>query len=42
MSVCPVSPNIVLANALTHTEDVLAPRIKAMRPAGVTFVRHAM
>ncbi|MFJ5675053.1 hypothetical protein [Streptomyces sp. NPDC093097] len=34
----PVSPNTVLANALTHAEDVLAPRIALMRPAGVTFV----
>lgn len=38
VSVYPVSPNTVLANALTHAEDVLAPRINAMRPAGVTFV----
>ncbi|QNT96779.1 hypothetical protein HEP81_06544 [Streptomyces griseofuscus] len=38
MTTHPVSPNTVLANALTHAEDVLAPRIRTMRPARVTFV----
>lgn len=38
MTTHPVSPNTVLANALTHVEDVLAPRIRTMRPARVTFV----
>ncbi|MFJ3948960.1 hypothetical protein ACIPXV_02675 [Streptomyces libani] len=38
MSVYPVSPNTVLANALTHAEEVLAPRINAACPARVAFV----
>ncbi|MFR9793132.1 hypothetical protein ACL07V_31440 [Streptomyces sp. MB22_4] len=33
-----VSPNTVLANALTAAEDVLAPRIRTMYPSRVTFV----
>ncbi len=37
-SVYPASPNTVLANAFTHAEDVLAPRINAMSPADVTLV----
>ncbi|MEV6836749.1 hypothetical protein AB0N17_19955 [Streptomyces sp. NPDC051133] len=38
MTAHPVSPNTVLANALSSAEDVLAPRIRTMRPARVTFV----
>ncbi|WP_101255599.1 hypothetical protein [Streptomyces barkulensis] len=34
----PVSPNTVLANALTHAEDVLAPIIRTSRPERVRFV----
>jgi hypothetical protein len=38
MTAHPVSPNTVLANALSSAEDVLAPRIRTMHPARVTFV----
>ncbi|MFG3362767.1 hypothetical protein [Streptomyces griseofuscus] len=38
MTTHPVSPNTVLANALTAAEDLLAPRIRTTRPAGVTFM----
>ncbi|MDX2708080.1 hypothetical protein PV350_35335 [Streptomyces sp. PA03-6a] len=34
----PASPNTVLANALTHAEDALAPRIRAATPERITFV----
>lgn len=34
----PVSPNTVLANALTHADDALAPRIHADRPERIVFV----
>lgn len=37
MNVYPVSPNTVLANALTHAEDVLLPRIKAQKPDRIVF-----
>ncbi|MFF4425900.1 hypothetical protein ACFY04_34875 [Streptomyces sp. NPDC001549] len=37
MTAHPVSPNTVLANALTSAEDVLAPRIHAAEPDRVTF-----
>lgn len=37
MNAHPVSPNTVLANALTSAEDVLAPRIHAAQPDRVTF-----
>ncbi|MFH8657503.1 hypothetical protein [Streptomyces afghaniensis] len=33
-----VSPNTVLANALTAAEDVLAPRIRTASPASIAFV----
>ncbi|WP_349017326.1 hypothetical protein [Streptomyces solicavernae] len=38
MTVIPVSPNTVLANALTHAEDVLAPRILATLPEKLVLV----
>lgn len=38
MTVSVVSPNTVLANALSSAEDVLAPRIRTMHPTQVTFV----
>jgi hypothetical protein len=39
MSVChPTSPNTVLANALSAAEDVLAPQIRATKPARIAFV----
>lgn len=38
MTAFPVSPNTVLANALSHAEDVLAPRIRAAAPTRVAFV----
>lgn len=34
----PVSPNTVLANALTHAEDVLTPRVVGSTPERVVFV----
>lgn len=34
----PVSPNTVLANALSSAEDILVPRIRTMSPSRVTFV----
>ncbi|GGR52167.1 hypothetical protein [Streptomyces roseolus] len=34
----PVSPNTVLANALTHAEDVLAPRILSCPPERIVLV----
>ncbi|WP_406737932.1 hypothetical protein OG365_13545 [Streptomyces sp. NBC_00853] len=37
MAAHPVSPNTVLANALTSAEDVLAPRIHSARPERITF-----
>ncbi|MFF4428290.1 hypothetical protein ACFYZ4_03875 [Streptomyces sp. NPDC001513] len=37
MTAHPVSPNTVLANALTSAEDVLAPRIHAANPDRITF-----
>lgn len=37
MSSYPVSPNTVLANALTYAEDVLTPRIAATAPERVVF-----
>ncbi|WP_199828727.1 MULTISPECIES: hypothetical protein [unclassified Streptomyces] len=37
MSMHPVSPNTVLANALTDAVDVLAPRIRAQRPDRVVL-----
>ncbi|MFJ4569006.1 hypothetical protein ACIP4U_36210 [Streptomyces caelestis] len=33
-----ISPNTVLANALTNVEDVLAPRIRASRPQRIALV----
>jgi hypothetical protein len=33
-----ISPNTVLANALTNVEDILAPRIRASRPQGIALV----
>lgn len=38
MTTYPVSPNTVLANALTYSEDVLTPRIVAAAPEQVVFV----
>lgn len=38
MPVHPVSPNTVLANALSHAEDVLAPRIRTAPPERIAFV----
>lgn len=38
MTAHPVSPNTVLANALTHADDALAPRIHASQPERVVFV----
>jgi hypothetical protein len=38
MRACPVSPNTVLANALSAVEDVLAPRIQAAAPERIVFV----
>ncbi|MDQ8702167.1 hypothetical protein RCO28_06625 [Streptomyces sp. LHD-70] len=38
MTFMPVSPNTVLANALTHAEDVLAPRILAAPPENLVLV----
>lgn len=38
MTAHPVSPNTVLANALTSAEDILAPRIQTTHPSRVTFV----
>ncbi|MGW6058972.1 hypothetical protein [Streptomyces sp. NPDC055189] len=38
MSLHPVSPNTVLANAITHAEDVLTPRILATPPEKVVLV----
>ncbi|MFD8424445.1 hypothetical protein [Streptomyces sp. NPDC059466] len=34
----PVSPNTVLANALSAAEDVLAPRIRSAQPSRIAFV----
>ncbi len=34
----PVSPNTVLANALSHAEDVLTPRVLAAAPERIVFV----
>lgn len=33
----PVSPNTVLANALSHAEDVLTPRIRTAQPERIVF-----
>ncbi|MEU6102773.1 hypothetical protein [Streptomyces flaveolus] len=33
-----ISPNTVLANALTHVEDVLAPRIRSSKPERIALV----
>ncbi|MGW5863271.1 hypothetical protein ACWFRJ_14005 [Streptomyces sp. NPDC055239] len=38
MNLAPVSPNTVLANALTSAEDVLTPRILATTPERIVFV----
>lgn len=38
MTAYPVSPNTVLANALSCAEDVLTPRIRTAAPARVAFV----
>ncbi|WP_406170250.1 hypothetical protein OIE52_39090 [Streptomyces canus] len=38
MTVHPVSPNTVLANALSHAVDVLSPRIRTADPKCVAFV----
>ncbi|MFI5883557.1 hypothetical protein [Streptomyces sp. NPDC051554] len=38
MTTHPVSPNTVLANALSHAEDVLTPRVLAAAPERVVFV----
>ncbi|WP_318658290.1 hypothetical protein [Streptomyces triticiradicis] len=38
MSVFPVSPNTVLANALSAAEDVLTPRIRTAQPKRIVFV----
>lgn len=38
MTVYPVSPNTVLANALSRAEDVLTPRIHAAPPKRILFV----
>ncbi|MFE7948199.1 hypothetical protein [Streptomyces sp. NPDC057426] len=38
MNCYPVSPNTVLANALTHAEDVLTPRVIDSAPERVAFV----
>ncbi|WP_039638340.1 hypothetical protein [Streptomyces sp. 769] len=38
MTMYPVSPNTVLANALSHAEDVLTPRVLAAAPERVVFV----
>ncbi|MFI0763793.1 hypothetical protein ACH4TQ_02510 [Streptomyces sp. NPDC021218] len=38
MTYSPLSPNTVLANALHHAEDVLAPRIMAATPERITMV----
>lgn len=38
MTVYPVSPNTVLANALSHAEDVLAPCIRTAEPERIVFV----
>ncbi|MEU6347036.1 hypothetical protein ABZ883_39535 [Streptomyces sp. NPDC046977] len=38
MTLHPVSPNTVLANALTSAEDALAPRIRAAAPERIVFV----
>ncbi|MFI2037624.1 hypothetical protein ACH470_23695 [Streptomyces bottropensis] len=38
MTTYPVSPNTVLANALSHAEDVLTPRVIAAAPERVVFV----
>ncbi|MFE4420396.1 hypothetical protein [Streptomyces sp. NPDC056817] len=38
MTACPVSPNTVLANALHHAVDVLAPRIRTAPPQRIVFV----
>lgn len=38
VTVHPVSPNTVLANALSHAEDVLAPRIYSHTPERIVFV----
>ncbi|MFE2563090.1 hypothetical protein [Streptomyces mirabilis] len=38
MTACPVSPNTVLANALSRAEDVLTPHIRAMQPERIVFV----
>lgn len=37
MSAYPISPNTVLANALSAVEDVLSPCLRAARPSRVTF-----
>jgi hypothetical protein len=38
VATCPVSPNTVLANALTCAEDVLTPRIRIARPERIVLV----
>lgn len=38
MTTYPVSPNTVLANALSHAEDVLTPRVLAAAPERIVFV----
>lgn len=38
MTAYPVSPNTVLANALNHAEDVLAPRIRTAPPERIVFM----
>ncbi|MBY8888571.1 hypothetical protein K7472_27565 [Streptomyces sp. PTM05] len=38
MTAYPVSPNTVLANALSHAEDVLTPRVLAAAPERIVFV----
>ncbi|MPY63266.1 hypothetical protein [Streptomyces spongiae] len=38
MTTYPVSPNTVLANALTHAEDLLRPRIVDASPTRIVFV----
>ncbi|MGW5332412.1 hypothetical protein [Streptomyces bauhiniae] len=38
MTTCPVSPNTVLANALTSAEDLLRPHIVKVEPKRIVFV----
>ncbi|MFW6721838.1 hypothetical protein ACHZ98_17075 [Streptomyces sp. MAR4 CNY-716] len=38
MSTYPVSPNTVLANALSHAQDVLTPRVRDAAPERIVFV----